>query len=222
MPFDAGRVCIDIDGARSPSNSLDLGVARRAWHFSSLSNERDRPSLSLPFAQPFVTLLETFGWRSSRQDPVTERSRETTVLQPAAMNNGIVAQRIVRLSDRNGMTSVAVSAANPSDLVDALFLRILSRYPQVEERQWFLELIEPGFEERVVVGAVSNPPPMLRRDLVSWSNHLDPLANHIKLELEDAVEAGDPPTSQLQPEWRERVEDGIWVLVNSPEFLFLP
>ena len=47
-PFDAGPINVDIDGARNYSNSLNLGVPKRAWQFASLSNERDRPSLSLP------------------------------------------------------------------------------------------------------------------------------------------------------------------------------
>lgn len=222
MPFDAGPMCIDIDGARSPSSSLNLGEATTAWHFSSLSNERDRPSLALPFAQPFVNMLETFGWRSSRQDPVTERSLESTVQQPAAMNNSLLVQRIARLSDRNGLTRLAVAADSPEQLVNQLFIRILSREPTADERQWFVELIEPGFAARVIPDARPVEPPVLRRGLVSWSNHLHPEANRIKNELERAVRAGDPPTNRLNAEWRQRVEDGIWVLLNSPEFLFLP
>ena len=75
--FNAGRMTLDIDGAVIPEASFDLGFPQRSWEFTSLSNERDRPSLSLPFAQPFVSFLKVFGWRDTRQDPITEREHET-------------------------------------------------------------------------------------------------------------------------------------------------
>jgi hypothetical protein len=33
---------------------------------------------------------------------------------------------------------------------------------------------------------------------------------------------GDPPTTRLEADWRERMEDMVWALVNSPEFVFIP
>ena len=33
---------------------------------------------------------------------------------------------------------------------------------------------------------------------------------------------GDPPTARLELDWRERLEDMVWSLINSPEFIFLP
>ena len=34
---------LDGDGRRPPTEFLNLGVPRRAWQFTSTSNERDRP-----------------------------------------------------------------------------------------------------------------------------------------------------------------------------------
>ena len=51
---------------------------------------------------------------------------------------------------------------------------------------------------------------------------LTPEANVIKTELEAAVREGEPPTPRLVADWRERLEDMLWVLINSPEFVFLP
>ena len=57
---------------------------------------------------------------------------------------------------------------------------------------------------------------------VSWNNHFSVEANRIKIELERLAREGDPPTRRLRAEWRERMEDVIFALMNSPEFLFIP
>jgi hypothetical protein len=222
MPFDAGHMAIDIDGARSETQSLHLGQPTRAWHFASLSNERDRPSLALPFAQPFATLMETFGWRSSRQDPLTVRNEEPNVLQPAIVSNGVLSSRICRLSDDNGLTALALTDIPPHELIDRVYLRLLTRRPTDVERALFEELLVDGYATRVVPDAEVQLKRKLPRNLVSWSNHLAPEANVIKTELEVAVREGEPPTARLETQWRERMEDMVWTLVNSPEFVFLP
>ena len=57
---------------------------------------------------------------------------------------------------------------------------------------------------------------------VSWNNHFSVEANRIKIKLERLAREGDPPTKRLRAEWRERMEDVIFALVNSPEFMFIP
>ena len=47
-------------------------------------------------------------------------------------------------------------------------------------------------------------------------------AAKIKLEAERAARAGDLPAARLAPAWRERMEDAVWALLNSPEFVFVP
>ena len=219
--FDAGRMSIDIDGSRSASQSLDLGVPRRSWHFSSLSNERDRPSLSLPLVHPFVTLLETFGWRSSRQDPLTVRQQELTALQPAIMANGVITDRIVRLTDDSQWTEIARTDQPLESLIDQVYLRLLTRHPNATERVLFHELLAEGYDQR----RLDAPPterPRWPYGLVSWSNHLDPEANVIQVQLEQAVRIGEPPTARLDADWRQRMEDMVWTIINSPEFIFVP
>jgi len=222
-PFDAGPMCLDIDTSMNQSTAMNLGEPTRAWQFAALSNERDRPSLALPFAQPFVTALQTFGWRNSRQNPISVRDEQPAVLQPAVLANGIVGRRVTRLSDDSGLTELALLDQPPEQLVTKIYLRMLSRYPLAVEREMFIELLREGYAQRQVatpfVGAKQRHTP---RGLVSWSNHLNPRANEIKVELQRIVEQGDTPTARLEPDWRERMEDMVWTLMNTPEFVHLP
>lgn len=221
-PFDADVMNIDIDTSRSYKSSLNLGKPRRAWQFGSLSNERDRPSLALPFAQPFVSALETFGWRSSRQDPLTVREAAPSPLQPAELENGLLSRRVCTLSEDSAFTALALQDIPLEQLLDQLFERILARGPTPKEKELFRELLASDYETRRVQKPEFKPVPRLPRTLVAWTNHLDPQANVIKQKLEEEVRRGDAPTPRLVPDWRERLEDVIWTLVNSPEFVFVP
>ncbi|QDU12519.1 hypothetical protein CA11_02980 [Gimesia maris] len=221
-PLDAGPMCIDIDGARDYHVSLDLGTPRRAWQFTSPSNERDRPSLALPFGQPFITLLKTFGWRDTRQSPQTVRESTSTPLQPALLANGILGQRFTRLSDDSDFTELALQDVTLEALIKTTVMKTLTREPTTEELNMFTELLQPGFAERVNPQAELVSRERLPRNLVSWSNHVNSRANEIKVELEGAVKKGDPPTKRLNNDWRNRYEDLLWSLLNSPEFIFVP
>jgi hypothetical protein len=222
-PFNVEEISIDVDGGRRQDVSITLGPARRAWHFTSMSNERDRPSLSLPAAQTIVDVLETFGWRASRPDPLTIRSEETTVLQPATLANGIVAKRISQLSDDSAFTELAITAKSPEGFVETVTQRILTRPPTPRERELFGELLRDGFDSRVVPGEHPVRRKLhLRQTGVSWSNHLKPEANLRKIRHAEELTYGDPTTSRLNADWRERAEDMIWSLINSPEFLIVP
>lgn len=85
----------------------------------------------------------------------------------------------------------------------------------------FIRHLDKDFDRRIIstTGTVSKNTALRA---VSWSNHLNPEATRIKQELEREARAGDPPTTRLRPEWRERMEDVVWALVNSPEFVFAP
>ncbi|HEY2156088.1 MAG TPA: DUF1549 domain-containing protein, partial [Isosphaeraceae bacterium] len=63
-PFRAEELCLDIDGRRPPSEFLNLGRPRRAWQLALPSNERDRPSLTLPVVSSLTDTLLSFGWRA--------------------------------------------------------------------------------------------------------------------------------------------------------------
>ncbi len=221
--FYAGELNIDADGSRAFTTSLNLGHPRRAWEFTSLSNERDRPSLSLPRAQPFLDVLESFGWRASRQDPLTVRDTSPTVLQPAVLANGILGRRFTRCSEDSDFTKLALQDQPLEQLIDRVYRQALTRPATAAERETFVLLLRDGYADRF-----HDVPPeelkieRLRNAGVSWSNHLSEESNRVQIELQKAVKQGDPPSPRLESDWRERYEDMLWAILNSPEFVFVP
>ncbi len=214
---------IDADGSRVFTSSLNLGHPRRAWEFTSLSNERDRPSLSLPRAQGFLDVLESFGWRASRQDPLTVRDESPTVLQPAVLANGVLGRRFTRCSEDSGFTKLAVESLPLETLIERVIQRTYTRPATPEERATFRELLQAGYAGRVRKATPEELKiPRLRNPGVSWSNHLSEESNRVQIELQAAVKRGDPPSPRLEPNWRMRYEDLLWALLNSPEFVFIP
>jgi hypothetical protein len=197
---------------------------------ASTSNERDRPSLSLPRVQAVVDLLQAFGWRPARQDPASHRETAPNALQPAILANGMAGSWLVRLSDQHGVTRMALEDIPVETLVERLFLAVLTRPPTASERERCEEHLRFGYAERLVgvtkggnvAGSHGQAAKTPRRPVpyVSWSNHLDPTATLVRQQQEEAARRGDPPTDRLAPEWRERLEDVLWSLVNSPEVVF--
>jgi hypothetical protein len=220
-PYDVEPMNIDIDTSRATTLSLNLGTPTRAWQFAALGNERDRPSLSLPFAQTAVTLMEAFGWRGERQNPVSVRESDPTPLQPAILANGVFLKRACQFSDSSGFTELATSDLSLDAFLEVIFLRILARPPAPAEREAARALLAEGFATRLVPDAPAAVAPE-RPVGVTWSNHLSDEANQAKLRLAEIAALGDPPTRRLEPDWRERAEDLVWSLYNLPEFVFVP
>jgi len=220
-PFRVEEASLDLDSVRGLGSSITLGQPRRAWMLTSTSNERDRPSLSLPRMQAVASVLEAFGWRGARQDAVSIRESAPNVLQPAILSNGVMGSWLTRLSDDHGITALALAEQPLDQLIDRLFLRLLTRAPSTEERRSAEALLGPGYAQRIrAAGMASVPVKRVRPKYVTWSNHLDGPANLLAQEAEGRARLGDPPTARLDNGWRERLEDQLWAMLNAPEWIF--
>lgn len=224
IPNYSEELTFDVESLFPEANFLNLGFPDRAWQMVSTASDRDRPSLTLTNADSILAVMSAYGWRDERPEPVVERETDANVLQPGMLANGLFGIWATRLSDHSELTRVAVAAESPEELVDELYLRYLTRLPTDEEKAGFVDLLRPGFAER----HTADPETFRLRPYVptvreiSWTNHLSVKANEIATDLEQRAFAGPPPTRQLSSEWRERMEDAVWALVNSPELTFVP
>jgi len=221
--IDSEQLNMDLNGRRPIKQFINLGTPQRAWEFTSLSNERDRPSLTLPNAQVYTDVLEIYGWNGSRQNPIHTRDHATNVLQPATLSNGIMSQRLTRLSDNHPLTELVMETRGVEELIDVLFLKTLGRYPDESEQETYSFLLREGYDYRIIPEIERSRPQEPRRyPYVSWSNHLSSEASEIKNAIARDIQAGEPPTRYLKSEWRKNMEDGLWALINSPEMIFIP
>ena len=222
-PMDVEPMSLDPEGRRPPEQFLHLGFPTRAWQLASTSTDRDRPALMLPAVQQVCDLMMALGWRDSRPTPLTLRDESASPLQSLILGNGLTATKFARLSDDSRFTEMAWSTRSVSELVDDMFQVILGRLPSPEESADFVVLLEPGFQSRKLDRMIrSKTLESYKRNAVSWANHLVPEATRIKLLLEQEILRGDTPTQWLETDWRERMEDASWALLNSPEFMFIP
>ncbi len=221
--MDTGELTFVRDGAEDIAKRQSLGSPTRAWMFAGLNNERDRPSLSLPRAQPIVDVLEAFSWTGTRQQPIAERDTDPNLLQPGILANGTLSMSLARAADRSPLAELALTAPSPEALLESLFLRFLSRYPSSQEMAAFLPALTDGFAERqLAADRVQAPPKLAPLPQVTWSNHLVPEANEIQEEWQRRVLLGPPVDPRLEPGWREVYEDVIWSLINDQEFVWVP
>ena len=221
-PFRSEELTMDGDGRRDDKVFVHLGEPTRGWQLTPVSNERDRPSMTLPVAQSLVDLMSAYGWRQQRQEPLTHREDPLTALQPMALSNGTSSLRAIDFSDDSALTQAAIESETPHAFIETLFERILTRTPTSEEREFFLADLSAGFEDRIIAGPDAVPPKRIFRTGITWSNHFDPKSDDEAIARMREVIEGDPKSARLDPEWRKRAEDVAWVLVNSPEFVFVP
>jgi len=221
--LDIGELTFVHDGKRALSNRQTLGFPRRAWMLADLNNERDRPSLSLPAARSITDVLEAFGWKGARQQPIMQRNLDPNVLQPGILANGTLATTLMRASNRSVLAGLAINASSPDALVETMFLRVLARRPSAGEQEQFSAALESGFATRVIppaeVQALHKPKALPQ---ITWFNHQRHEATKVQNAVERRVQKGPPADPRLRPEWREKFEDIVWSLINHREFVWIP
>jgi hypothetical protein len=134
----------------------------------------------------------------------------------------VAVKRAAQLSESSGFTQLALDDLPLDVFLDGVFLRILGRRPTASERSLATDLLAAGYVARKVVDPPAPPAAEERPIGVSWSNHLTEEADRAKEKLAAIAAKGDPPTTRLDADWRERAEDLVWTLFNTPEFVFVP
>lgn len=201
--------------------AVQLPQPQRAWQFAALPNERDRPALGMPVSQTIVDVMRSFGWNGSRQQPRSVREGTTSALQPLLMFNGLMSQRIVRLSEQSAITELCLQDVSVEILVDRLFLSVLGRRPDPDEKEKLVAVLRPDFDNRLT-GKPARPVESLSTFQPDWRKHLEAEQTSLMLAAQQRVARGELPTARLTDAFRERVEDVLWALINSPEFLVIP
>lgn len=221
--LNIGELTFVYDGRRPLSNRQTLGFPRRAWMLADLNNERDRPSLSIPKARAITDVLEAFGWKGARQQPIMQRNLDPNVLQPGILANGILVANLSRPANKSDLANWAIDASSPHELVETMFLRILARKPNPEELKQFAAALQSGFTDRVLpIGEVQEVEKQEPLPLITWFNHQRHEATKVQNSVEHRVRKGPPADPRLRPEWRERYEDLVWSLINHREFVWIP
>lgn len=201
--------------------AVQLPQPQRAWQFAALPNERDRPALGMPVSQTIVDVMRSFGWNGSRQQPRSVREETTSALQPLLLFNGLMTQRIVRLSEQSAITELCLQNVSVEMLVDQLFLSVLGRRPDPDEKAKFVAFLRLDYENRLT-GKPARPAEPLSTFQPDWRKHLEAEQTSLMLAAQQRVARGELPTARLTDAFRERVEDVLWALINSPEFLVIP
>lgn len=222
-PMDVEEMTFAPEGGTRSEYRQTLGVPDRAWKFTSLGNERDRPSLSLPRARALADILEAFGWDGARQSPRTDREVDPNVLQAGVLQNSDASVLLTRVTEGSGLSEIALQAGTPEELVDQLYWSILNRPPRNEERTLLASLLAEGFPLRLLPESEWKlPEPVEPLPVVTWSNHVQPEANSIAVLMEQRARGGPPADPRFRPEWREAYEDASWSLLNLSEFVWIP
>lgn len=91
--------------------------------------------------------LDTFGRPNENQDPPCERTPESTVTQTLHLMNAPQLDARIR-SDAGRAARLARSELAADEIVDELYLVIFSRYPNADERQFAVELVETAGDQK--------------------------------------------------------------------------
>jgi hypothetical protein len=199
-------------------NEVNYGYPQRTWQVVTQSNEEDHEVLVRPLLQEVIALAGAFGWRDQRPDPVTVRDTDPNPLQPLLMANGALINRLIHLSDASYYTKLSNQNLSLDEFIDQLMLNTYSRLPKDAERNWIRAQLEPVWADR----KVTQPSPAIPEQQ-QQQKEITRLGDTYEayLYIKKAREL-EPATTSLAGQYRKRLEDALWVVLNSPEFIFVP
>ena len=134
--------------------------------------------------------LDTFGRPNPNEDPPCERTSEFTVTQSLHLMNAEEIHR--RLTDAGGTAArLSKSGKTPGEIVEEIYLMIYSRMPDATEREFAKGLISGENQ-----GPASKTP-----------------------KTENSSSTGKSQPQALDPkQLKQRIEDLMWGMINTPEF----
>jgi hypothetical protein len=179
-----------IDAINKITGTSDLYTSAIPEPFTYIP--QDKPAIALPDGSITSPFLALFGRSARATGMENERSNRPVPAQSLHMLNSSHIQR--KLEQGPGLRAVLDSRRNPEEIVQELYLTILSRYPTAEEIK-----VAEGYSKTTVV------------DRPSKSAKSSKFAKSGK-----AAKAGRFFAQTRREEW----VDIAWALINSTEFLY--
>ena len=224
-PFSAEELTFDPAG-RSPAEAISAiwACRERAWQFASLSNERDRPALVAAggaerrrcagdvrlarIAAESADRARRSGQRAAAAGlgQRRRRQRESRRFPTTARSRDLPRRRHTRRAGARRLSA------------DSFACRRMSKSVLCLSRCWPRD-IERRSDRCTVQRKSADSEVPTRRRLVEPSRAPRRRGSSWRW---SGDAHGDPPTTRLEADWRERMEDMVWALVNSPEFVFVP
>jgi hypothetical protein len=207
----------EFKSERIAYQAVDFGYPKRTWQIVSLSNEEDNAVLVKPLLQEIITTAKAFGWRDQRPDPVCVRNADPNPLQPLALANGELSDRLIKLTDQSAFTAMANESLTLDEFTDRLFLSTLSRPPSQKERQWVSKQLEAVWTNRRIP-----PERQVKQVRKEGPKEITIGDTAAAQEYIMKIRGGEPATPTLAEDFRKNFETVLWAMLNSPEFVFVP
>jgi Protein of unknown function (DUF1553) len=207
----------EFKSERMSYTSVDYGFPKRTWQLVTPSNEEDNAILVRPLLQEIITAASAFGWRDQRPDPISVRNDDANPLQSLTLANGALTNRLIRLTESNYFARLAATDISLNQFGEQLMLNTLSRRPTKWESEWLrsrLDNVWDGRRVSAVAGGIGGASDSAVN--VKYQDMLDAYKYIAESRKEELA------TRALTENFRRSFEQVLWVIVNSPEFIFVP
>jgi hypothetical protein len=197
-----------IDAINRITGATDLYTSAIPEPFTYIPE--DAPAVALPDGSITSPFLALFGRSARATGMLSERDNKPVPAQWLHLLNSSHIQR--KLEQSANLKALLEPSRKPAEIVEELYLTILSRLPTPEETQ---TIADYGLVQPVKAGAWKKPPPAAQP---AAANPARPgnRANSAK-----PGKPGKPVVPPAVMKRREDWQDLAWALINSTEFLYL-